>query len=284
MQIDPGVLSSLTSLEWVARTLAKGLMIGKHHAKSTGSGLEFSQFRTYAQGDDLRLLDWKMYAKTGKYFIRQSTIDMNHRLTVHIDNSKSMDYRENGISKLDLSKIITAALTHVMAQQSDEFTWVTSGASFNKGQGIHHWKRSLISLYEVASGDTSYEISDTHNNNGIHLWITDLYEDLDHIKKSIQSLSGPNRELVILHLIGEKEEHLSFPKNTKFIELESGKSLQVDSTQYKKQYAAALGQHILEIKRYCEQQAIVYKKIRLQDDLTQVLRSFIQNYNYLSAI
>ena len=280
-----GHIDSAASLEWKSRSLAKGLNLGKHESKKLGVGMEFDQFRNYVQGDDIRLLDWKMYAKTGQYFIRQSAIETNHSLLVSIDNSKSMDYIEAGTSKMDLAKIITATLTYIMARQADHFSWQGGATSFAKSQGLKNWLRSLLVLNELSTDDSTNLINPQKtrtNDSGIHLWITDLYLDKAAFDQFIANNYSPNRELIIFHLIGRREEKLDFDTNSKFIDLESGEEMHVNAKKFSERYRNALGQHIHQIKRTCQNKGIVYRKVYLQSDLQQELRSFLIDYNALA--
>ncbi len=281
IQFDAALIDSVHSLEWIARYMGKGLLIGKHKSRKLGTGMEFSQFRPYAQGDDLRLLDWKMYAKTGKFFIRLSTLEVDQELTIHIDNSPSMNYEEEGSSKLHIAKIITATLNYIMAQQSDKFSWESYSFVFPKGTGLQHWKRSLISLFESESANHNYEYSSS--SKGIHLWITDLYMDLNDIKSTIKSFMGIKRELILFHLIGNKEENLEFDPNSKFIDLETNEEVQVDTKYYARQYKEQLGQHIYDVKRYCEDMGVLYEKVYMRSNIPGLLREFISRYNYLDT-
>lgn len=282
-QIDLAVLDSAQSLEWLARTLAKGLLLGRHQSNKLGSGMEFSQYRPYTQGDDLRLLDWRMYAKTGKYFIRQSTVETDHQLHIHIDNSLSMTYEENGLSKLDLTKILTAALSYVMVQQGDQFSWYSGTFQFTSAQSLKDWRHSLTLLYDIKTSESSHQ-TPTNQSDGVLLWMTDLYDTLDQIETQIDSFLGPSKELVLFHIIGQKEEELDFPKNASFRDLETQEQIPLNAKAYAKSYKIALGQHIHMVKRLCANKGAIYQKIYLQDDIPSVLRHFIDQYHHLSSL
>lgn len=280
--IDITIFDDLASLEWHARKLAQGLLLGSHRSQKLGSGMEFNQYRAYTQGDDLRLLDWKMYAKTGKYFIRQSTIESNQHLHVTLDDSRSMDYRERGYSKFELAKLMTAALTYVISNQQDNCSWQSGTKLLAKGHGLKHWRRSLQALSDLSIAKTESTVLAKNQYNGMHVWITDLYMGLDELDKYLDTLSGPKREVVVLHVIGRDEESLSFSNNTKFIDLESGAEVQVNTKQFAKYYKDALGGHIHNAKRLSTQKSAIYKKVYLDDDVAITLRDLIVDYNQLS--
>ena len=280
--IDISIFDDVTSLDWHARRLAQGLLLGSHRSQKLGSGLEFNQYRAYTQGDDLRLLDWKMYAKTGKYFVRQSTIDSNQHLHVTLDDSRSMDYREKGYSKFQLAKLITAALTYVITQQQDNCSWQSGLQLLPKGHGLKHWRRSLLELSALSTSVTEHANAIKNNYRGMQVWITDLYLDLKDLDQYLDTISGPKREVVVMHIIGRDEENLAFSKNTKFVDLESGAEVQVNTQQFAENYKNAFGDHVHKTKRLITQKNAIYRKMYLDDDVALTLRDFIVDYNQLS--
>ena len=108
-------------MELIARILVEGFMSGSNRSQTIGAGQEFSQYRNYEPGDDLRQLDWKMYARSERYYIKQSEIETNITVKFMIDASHSMAYEENHISKLMYAKVMTAALAYLAKKQSDTF-------------------------------------------------------------------------------------------------------------------------------------------------------------------
>ncbi len=276
-------ISSAASLELYARNIARGMQLGKHASRKLGIDMEFDQFRKYVQGDDLRLLDWKMYAKTDQYYIRQAVIETNNNLHITIDNSKSMEYREEKLSKLDKAKIMVATLSYIMARQADQFSWSSRTSHFDKSQGMKNWRKSIIELNQLSSTEAIGPDAVNPGSSGIHVWMTDLYSDIKTIESFLTHHASAQHEMVLFHLIGRKEENLTFDNNTKFIDLESGEEMQVDVPTYTSQYKEALGQHIHTVKRLCQNNNIVYRKVYLQSEIPDDLRSFISDYNALTA-
>ena len=283
-QLDPKVIDSIQSLEWIARTLAKGLLLGRHGSNKLSTGMEFTQYRPYTQGDDLRMLDWHMYAKTGKHFIRQSTIESNHGLNIHLDDSPSMTYEEDGFSKLSIAKIIAATLTYVMMNQGDAFGWGSNNMAYIKGQSLKDWYQSLNLLFQLQGSSTTKTQDAMYRKPGIHLWITDLYDTQENIEKYLKSLMRTDQEVILLHIIGQHEELLDFQKGVTFLDLESHEEIQINVSAYQSSYKELLGQHLLNIQRFCQNHGMAYHKVYIQDDITQVLRQLIHQYNQLSAL
>ena len=278
-QVDPILIDSIEMLEWIAKNLARGFLSGKHHSKKVGAGMEFSQYRPYAQGDDLRMLDWKMYGKTGKYYVRMAPVEVDHVFWGHIDDSKSMDYSEQGISKLQIAKTLVAALSYMLAQQGDQFAWESGSAHFPKSSGIRQWRKSLVTLFNIETRSEEYEYA--FLGRGIHVWITDLYDEMDRIQSKIDRFLGKGHELVVFHLAGRLEEQLSFDANTKFIDLETNESIRVNAPAYARDYREKYFNHIQSVIRYCEEKRVVYHKVFLDESLVDSLRVFINRFNEL---
>ncbi|MFT6809233.1 MAG: hypothetical protein ACJA01_002465 [Saprospiraceae bacterium] len=277
-----GNIRSAANLELKARNLARGMNMGKQHSLRIGGGMEFDQYKNYVQGDDIRLLDWKMYAKTQQYYIRQSKIESNSCLHVILDDSKSMSYEEEGKSKIGIAKIITATLSYVIVQQGDQFGWQAGKSIFAKGSGLKNWRRSLLQL-ENLNMDSKTLSDHVVRIDGIQLWITDLYMELSKIEQFVTSCASRNSELVIFHLIGRNEESLDFKNNSKFLDLESGEKLHVNAKKYSKRYQNALNLHLFQVKRICQRKGIVYKKIYLQSELKLELQLFLKEYNAMRS-
>jgi uncharacterized protein (DUF58 family) len=119
--LKPEILNSVSGLELIARIIVEGFMSGSNKSQTIGAGQEFSQYRNYEPGDDLRQLDWKMYARSERYFIKQAEIETNITVKFMIDASHSMSYSEDKLSKLQYAKVLTAALAYLARKQSDTF-------------------------------------------------------------------------------------------------------------------------------------------------------------------
>src|SRR6195952_5034008 len=119
MQLDPKVLMTIKDLSLVAKTVVDGFMIGLNKSTVKGPGLEFSQYRSYQPGDDLRWLDWKMYARSDRYYIRESEVETSISVRFLIDASASMNHQDNGLKKIDYAKMLAGALAYLASQHGD---------------------------------------------------------------------------------------------------------------------------------------------------------------------
>ena len=283
--IDPKAIDSVQALEWFAKVFAKGFLHGKHTSTKVGTGMEFKQYRPYSPGDDIRLIDWKKYAKSEKYYIRQSDIETDHRLLIYMDNSPSMAYEEKDISKLLLGKIITACITYILNHQGDQFSWLCiDGHRLPFGTGNRHWQSSLHQLYDLYPHQEDEVHLPPADHHLIYLWITDLYDNIDHIHHLIKGMKHADSELIIFHLMGKQEENLNFTGNTTFVDLESGEKMQVNAKKYKNTYQTSLNDHFTKVENLCFKHGVFYQKAYLHQPVEKMLKTFFDRYNYLSAL
>ena len=283
MWLDPGIISNVQALEWIAKSIAKGLLYGRHSSQKIGSGMEFNQYRAYTPGDDLRLIDWKMYARTDKYYIRQSLVETEHQLICRLDNSYSMVYKEDDVSKLLLGKILSACLTLIAARQGDKFGLESMDLKFPLSKGMRHWHQTLEVLYNMAATENTSTSLDSYPDS-IYTWITDLYYPLDQLETRLKALKNHTTELIVFHIIGEKEESLKFSSGSTFQDLETGQTIEVDPNQYRTIYQDRFKSHLLSCQNLFYRYGIHYIKAPMQTPADEIMKKFLNTYNYLMSI
>jgi len=280
--IPLSLIENAKQLEWISRELSQQYLYGKHESKQIGTGLEFEQYRPYIQGDDLRQLDWKLYAKTGKYFIRQSPVTSQNHLHQIIDNSASMDYREASYSKLELAKIMCGALSYISVNQGDTFSWNAGKHIWDKTGGHKKWQISINKLFQLDSTKKDTAIQ-SYAPIGKLIWFTDLYLDNNSIKNILSLNQKRGIELIMVNLVGKAEEELSFDKSVNFKDLETGEAIELNTDSYRNSYKDKLAHHQSEIRELCLSYRVPHLKIYIDNPLEQSLRSIVNQVNLLKA-
>ncbi len=278
--ILPSLIDTASKLEWIAKALAKGILLGKHSSRTLGQGMEFEQYRPYVQGDDLRQLDWKMYAKSGKYFIRQSTIEANHSMELLIDNSPSMDYQEGTHTKLDIAKIIAATLSYAILRQGDSAALTTRDQHIHLRNGMPQWHRITDRLSHMSTTTDPYSYA--QQSDRMLIWITDLYDTAEAVDALIRSLQGPGTELMVVHIMGDREAELDFDAETTFIDLETGDRMQVDAPRYRDTYRERLQQHLQRMSELLLSHSVHYHRVSMTDPSPEMIRSIVSSYHQIS--
>lgn len=283
--LKPEILNSVSGLELIARIIVEGFMSGGNKSQTIGSGQEFSQYRNYEPGDDLRQLDWKVYARSERYFVKQAEIETNITVKFMLDASHSMAYTEKGISKMQYAKVLTAALAYLARKQSDTFGLYT----VNNKQ-IHvveprfenqQFVRFLTQLVSVKSegrwttAKTDVEYLFDHHGKEMIIFITDLYDSAEDILHFISRLKTLRNEVVVFHLMGEHEMNLDFDGSYTFQDLETNAVRKVDTPLQQKQYADRVEQWIKKSRLWMLEKQISYQLILLNDSFGKSLRDFL---------
>ncbi len=249
-RFDPQVMSMLHSLDLKARYIVEGFLHGLHKSPFHGISVEFSEYRDYQVGDDLRHLDWQLYARSNRLCVKKYTQETNVRMYVVIDTSASMQYRGRNAwaSKLEVSKTIAAALTSLMLRQNDAVGMLTldelsTGAEFIRpSQKPSQFGLLLGHLQQItaAGGPRLAELLQ-HVVRLIHrrsvvLFFTDLLEDADALTESFQQLRFLGHECLIFQVLDQDEIEFPFSDSAVFRDLENGTRRSVDPAAAKSRY------------------------------------------------
>jgi len=283
--LKPEILNSINGMELVARSLVEGFMSGSNKSQSIGAGQEFSQYRNYEPGDDLRQLDWKMYARSERYYIKQAEIETNITVKFMIDASNSMSYTEDKLSKLHYAKVLTAALAYLARKQSDSFGLFTVN---NKHTQIveprfeqQQFLRFLNALIEVKSEgtwkhDNSIEhLFDRHGKEMI-VFMTDLYDDERDLLNFISRLKTRRNEVIVFHIMGEHEMKLDYDGSFTFQDLETKTVRRVETAFQQKEYVKRVDEWLEQSRLWMHERQISYQLIRLSDAFENSLRDFLK--------
>jgi uncharacterized protein (DUF58 family) len=282
--LKPEVLHTVNGLELVARAIVEGFMSGSNQSQTIGAGQEFSQYRNYEPGDDLRQLDWKMYARSERYYIKQADVETNITVRFMIDASHSMAYEENRLSKLLYAKVMTAALAYLARKQSDAFGLFTvNEKQINAIQPRfeqQQFMRFLTALVNVESegtwrkGNGLEQLFNPYGKEMI-IFITDLYDQDQDLQKFIGKLKTTRNEVIVFHLMGRHETDMDFDGSFTFEDLENKVRMKVDSRSQQQAYQARMQQWLKESRAWMLEKHINYYRVILNEPVEQTLRDFL---------
>jgi uncharacterized protein (DUF58 family) len=282
--LNPATLNSINGLELIARIIVEGFMSGSNKSQSVGAGQEFSQYRSYQPGDDLRQLDWKMFARSERYYIKEAEIETNITVKFMLDASRSMAYEENGISKLQYAKVMMAALAYLARKQGDTFGLFTVNdhqiksvlPRFEQQQFI----RFLTELVR-ATGEGKWEKSKgieqlfDHHGKEMIVFITDLYDDGKDIQHFISRLKTKRNEVIVFHLMGQHETQLDFEGSFTFEDLETGIKTKVDTRTEQAGYKNRVQEWLEQSRAWMLERQINYRLVQMNEPVEEVLRNFL---------
>ena len=278
--LKPEILNTVDGLELVARIIVEGFMSGSNKSQSVGAGQEFSQYRSYQPGDDLRQLDWKMFARSERYYIKQAEIETNITVKFMLDASESMSYTEHGMSKLQYAKLMTAALAYLARKQSDTFGLFTVNDKVIKTvqprfeqQQFIRFLNELVSLKSEGTWKKGSGLEQLFDHRGKELivFITDLYDDSEDIQNFITRLKTPRNEVLVFHIMGRHETDLDFEGSFTFEDLETGARTKVDTFTQQKEYATRVRKWLQHSRTWMLEKQISYYLVHFDEPIEKVL-------------
>jgi len=289
--VDSKVLMAIKDLSLAAKTTIDGFMAGINKSNVKGPGLEFSQYRTYQPGDDLRWLDWKMFARSDRYYIRESEVETSISIKFLIDASASMNHEDNGFKKIDYARYLAASLGYLANMQSDAIGLYVfkSGSLFSlpSRRSHHHLNRFFFQLENIeptgkfTEAIQYKEIFAGARQKELLVFITDFYQKDREINILLDSLASLKHEIIVFHVLANNEVELDYKGYSALEDLESGETIQIDPLQMQKAYKERLQQHLSAIRTLMLDKGIYYKMIKTNQPLDEALRDFLNQRNKL---
>ena len=253
--LDPKTISRVKDLPLVAKTLAQGFLHGIHASTQRGVGVEFSQYRVYEPGDDLAKIDWKLFARSDKYFVREAERESDVNNWFILDTSRSMLQRSQPDNtndeqwhKLAYAQVLIATVSYLAQKQGDNVGFL---ALSSKEQtylpaisGQRHWQKILLGLTKLTATDTFPEFTQIANQlgamqkNGVIYIISDFHQQDSEVVELVGKLSNARTEIVAIQLTCNDEENFAYKGALRFEDLETKEQILVSAQQVKAQYLA----------------------------------------------
>src|SRR3954469_3391417 len=251
--IDPATLMRIKSLQLRAKIVVQGFLSGLHRSPHHGFSVEFSEYRQYSPGDDPRHLDWKLYARSDRYYIKRFEEETNLRCHLLVDMSRSMGYGSVAYTKVDYARTVAATLAYFLSMQRDAVGLVTFDqriadylpARYRPG----HLHRLMVCLERAVAGTSTdlsaplEQVAATVRKRGMIVLISDLLVSTDRLKTHLGSLRSQGHEVVLLRVLDPAEVDFSFDRPAMFFDMESGRNLYVDPAAARGAYRRNFEQH-----------------------------------------
>ena len=290
--LNPTIISKLNSLELKARLVVEGFMVGLHKSPYHGFSVEFTEHRPYMQGDNLKDVDWKVYGKTERYFIKQYEEETNLKSYILLDTSKSMDYKSDGnITKLNYSVILVAALSYLMIKQQDAVGLSLYSEKINKylpPKSSRPYLQELLKILNAveASSKTNTaaslnSIAEKIKRRGLVIIVSDFFDDVNSILTALKHFRYKNNEVIVFQILDPIERSFSFGRDAIFKDLETGAEMTTQPYQIQKAYREAMSHFINKIKSECLNSNIEYNLIETSTPFDKALFNYIQKRSKL---
>jgi len=287
--IDPAVLAKIGNLEFVARSVVDGVINGSHRSPYFGSSVDFAEHRGYVPGDDIRRVDWRVYARTDKYYIKEFEADSNANFSVLLDVSKSMAFGAR-ITKLDYAKTLAACLTYLVSKQRDRVGLVTFDDDIvdRVPPSAKHVDVVLHTLDRVQAkrpgrfGPPIRRMAEHFGRRGIVVVISDFYEEPQEILDAVGLIRFRGNDVVLFHVLDPAEIEFTFDDASSFEDLESGEQLPVVPDALRKQYRAMIQEHIAALTTKSSEQRVDYNLLNTAMPLDFALFNYMAIRDRLS--
>lgn len=253
--LDPTVLARIDNLELLARTVVDGFLNGLHRAPYLGLSTDFAEHRAYVPGDDTRHLDWRLYARTDRHYVKQYEAETNANVVALVDVSASMGYGSGEVTKLDYARYLAACLLHFSRKQRDRVGLATFA------DGIVDFVRPSAKSLDLAlvTLDRAKPVrpSDLYTSmltaaerlsrRGLVLVLSDFYEEPDRIMDALRLLRGRGHDLVVFHVLDPAELDFPFDDPTSFEDMETGEQIPVVPKRLREGYQELVRAHVAEL-------------------------------------
>jgi len=290
--LKPDILHSVKGLELIAKVVVDGYLSGLNHSRRVGAGMEFSQYRSYEPGDDLRLLDWKMLARSGRYYIKQSEIDTNIAVKFIVDASNSLSYQEGDLTKLDFVRVLVASMAYLAQHQGDAIGLF--GLNDKQFYSVYprvekqHFNRFLHQLVEINSkGRWPSDVSSTEKlhdrrHKELIISVSDLYEHDNELTDFVSRIKTKRNEVIVFHVVSPKERELDFEGAVTFEDLETGSRMKVDADEARKNYIKAFDQRMSRLKQNMYENGVDYEVFDTSQPIGDALTVFLKRRKLLA--
>lgn len=278
------MVAMLNSISMKAKLVVEGYIIGQHRSPYHGFSVEFSEHRSYEPGDEVKHIDWKLYGKTNRLYVKRYEEETNLRAHLILDTSKSMSYTSNKVSKLEYGSYLLAALSYLMISQQDAAGVVLFDEkirSFIPPKSTPSHLNTLLNVLDnpEPGNDTKIEsvlhqMAERINKRGLVIIISDLLDEPKDVLNGLKHFRYKKQEVILFHILDRNELEFEFDSRTKFVDMESGEEITTDPWHIKNDYKNL----ILDIQKYykknCRLNKIDYVPLFTDDSLDKGLSEY----------
>ena len=285
--IDPAALMRIKNLDLRARVVVEGFLSGIHRSPYHGFSVEFTEYRQYSPGDDLRYLDWRLYARSDRYYLKRFEDETNLRCYLLVDLSRSMTFKSIGHDKAEYAKTVAATIGYFLSLQRDAVGLITFDAQmksyvpprFRPG----HLHRLLLALEQAPAGDDTdlvaplEQVARTASKRGLVVLMSDLLAPVAALEKRLGYLRSRGHEVVVLRVLDPVELTFQFADAAMFQDLESGRELYVDPEIVRAEYRRQFDEHAAELARSCSRLGVDIYELRTDQPVELALFDFLNS-------
>src|SRR4051794_14588171 len=283
--VDPKILARVGNLELLARNVVDGFINGLHRAPFFGASIDFAEHRGYVPGDDIRRVDWRLYARTDRYYIKQYEAVTNTNFSILFDISKSMKFASGGVSKIEYASFLAACLAYLAHRQRDRVGIITFDEDIvtHVPPSAKHFDMVLHTLDRARPARPGHlsaplnKMAEHFKRRGILLLISDFYDEPDAILDAIKPLRFLGNDLVVFHVLDPQEINFDYDDASSFEDLESREQIPVVPQSFRAQYRQMIQEHITGLQTRFSEQRIDYALINTPEPLDRAMFSYLSS-------
>lgn len=283
--IDPAALMRIKTLELRAKVVVEGYLAGMHRSPFHGFSVEFTEYRDYSPGDDTRHLDWKLYARSDRLYIKRYEDETNLRCWFLVDQSKSMGFQSRGYTKAEYAATLAATLAQFLYSQGDAVGLMAFDADITQYLPARnrpgHLRHMMLELEKAPQGTSTdlerplRRMADMLNKRGLVVLISDLLTDVESLQKQLGYLRSRGHEVIVFQILDPAERDLDFSAPAMFEDLETGEDLLVDPDAARATYQENLQAHLDQIGEACRGLGIDHHAFGTERPLEMALQEFV---------
>ena len=281
--VDPKVLAKIGNLQLLARYVVDGFINGLHRAPYFGISIDFAEHRGYMPGDDIRRVDWRVFARTDRFYVKEFEADTNSNFSVLFDISRSMSFASQGLSKLDYARYLAASLTYFSHKQQDRVGLVTFDNQVvdRVPPSAKHLDVVLHTIDRIVAGRPGsleaplYRMTEFFRRRGILALISDLYEDPQTVLDAVKRLRYQGNDVIVFHLLDPAEIDFPYDASSSFEDMETGRRIPIVPDRLRDSYRALIQEHTAALSKLFTQNRIDYALFNTATPLDHALFQFL---------
>lgn len=283
--LHPDAIRRIARLDLRARHIVEGFMAGQHRSPYFGQSVEFLQHREYVPGDDLRHVDWQVWARQDRLYVKQFEEDTNMRCMLLVDVSESMSYGNGPLNKLEYAQTVAACLAYLILKHQDAVGCVTFDEGVRTQLPIRSKRNHLQAIIESFNAERPRDktdldlilrrVAEVYPRRGMVILVSDLFADPASTLRGLRRLRQRGHDVLVFHIMDDDELDFPFQGPTRFEGLESSRFLNCNPRALREGYLQAVQEFLDVLRHGCAQHAVDYAVIRTSDALDAVLARYI---------
>jgi uncharacterized protein (DUF58 family) len=283
--IDPATLTKISSLELIARTVVEGFIAGLHRSPHLGFSVNFAEYRAYRPGDDIRKIDWKVFGRLDRYFVKEYEGETNTAIHLILDCSRSMAYESQGIRKLEYGQFLAACLGYFAFKQRDGVGFVSYDEDvidFVPARGsIGHLNTVLHTIERATAGQKTnfvrplVSIAEQLRRRGIVVLISDLYDEPERVMEGLRHLAYRGNDIIVFQVLDPAELSFDFSESAQFVDMETRAEMHVIPDFVRREYRRVIKNQIAYYEKECQKDRMDFALINTSQPLDHALFTYL---------